>query len=243
MVWDLFMSVPKAYLVSSKRIMVCTSGNFCMKFHRPCKMLCMLRRGYYTYGGRNHDVCEFELRFDNGIVKGRGVDDVGLTSCGPTTTSKNSSWDRLIAVVAWANISTKLGNLMRALLPGSGAYTIRGKFDGRRHSIDFTKQCPLGSPWLAHVLHCMAHIGKLQSQHVRFKKCNDKHAVCAHLLCGITCSMLPCCSCPAACQPAGTKEELEINRAVWPKTMRAMQLYTLEGSKSQMSCSIIFSRW
>ena len=126
----------------------------------------VLRRGYYTYGGRNHDVCEFELRFDNGIVKGRGVDDVGLTSCGPTTTGKNSSWDRIIAVVAWA----KPGNLMRALLPGPGAYTIRGKFDGRRHSIDFTKQCPLGSPWLAHVLHFVAHIGKLQSQHVRFRK-------------------------------------------------------------------------
>ena len=58
-----------------------------MKFHRPTRC-CALRRGYYTYGGRNHDVCEFELRFDNGTVKGRGVDDVGLTSCGPTTTGK-----------------------------------------------------------------------------------------------------------------------------------------------------------
>ena len=37
-----------------------------------------LRRGYYTYQGRNHDVCEFHLRFEqNGTVKGDGVDDVG----------------------------------------------------------------------------------------------------------------------------------------------------------------------
>ena len=35
------------------------------------------RRGYYTYAGRNHDVCEFQLQFLNGNVEGRGVDDVG----------------------------------------------------------------------------------------------------------------------------------------------------------------------
>lgn len=34
-------------------------------------------RGYYTYAGRNHDVCEFQLQFLNGNVQGRGVDDVG----------------------------------------------------------------------------------------------------------------------------------------------------------------------
>eukprot|EP00435_Cladocopium_sp_Y103_P047974 s441_g14.t1 len=34
-------------------------------------------RGYYTYAGRNHDVCEFQLQFVNGNVQGRGVDDVG----------------------------------------------------------------------------------------------------------------------------------------------------------------------
>lgn len=34
-------------------------------------------RGYYTYAGRNHDVCEFQLQFVNQNVQGRGVDDVG----------------------------------------------------------------------------------------------------------------------------------------------------------------------
>lgn len=37
-------------------------------------------RGYYTYQGCNHDVCEFHLRFQNGAVQGDGVDDVGSYS-------------------------------------------------------------------------------------------------------------------------------------------------------------------
>eukprot|EP00434_Breviolum_minutum_P000967 symbB.v1.2.000850.t2/scaffold37.1/size397765/22 len=86
-------------------------------------------RGYYTYGGRNHDVCEFELRFDNGIVKGRGVDDVG-------------------------------------------AYTIRGKFDGRRHSIDFTKQYQRGTRNQSGRLtednegHAVVYAGRLVGEHL-----------------------------------------------------------------------------
>ena len=165
MVWDLFMSVPEAYLVSSKRIMVCTSGNS-HEISPTYKMLCAKARLLHLRWTES-----WCLRVWTPIRQ-RNCERKRCRWCRPDQLrandhrQKNSSWDRIIAVVAWA----KPGNLMRALLPGPGAYTIRGKFDGRRHSIDFTKQCPLGSPWLAHVLHFVAHIGKLQSQHVRFRK-------------------------------------------------------------------------
>ena len=48
-------------------------------------------RGYYTYQGRNHDVCQFHLRFDGSSVTGDGVDDVGSYNIGGKYDARNHS--------------------------------------------------------------------------------------------------------------------------------------------------------
>ncbi|CAJ1426427.1 unnamed protein product [Effrenium voratum] len=48
-------------------------------------------RGYYTYDRVNHDVCEFQLRFENTTVQGEGVDDVGCYTIRGTYKSAQKS--------------------------------------------------------------------------------------------------------------------------------------------------------
>lgn len=96
-----------------------------------------LRRGYYTYEGRNHDVCQFHLRFDGSSVHGDGVDDVGSYNI-------SGNYDARKHSISFVKQRLSLSHrILRFLRYRRGTRNQRGVLneDNEGHAVTYTGRC------------------------------------------------------------------------------------------------------